>query len=288
MFGKEYVVYLDVFYIINFIMDLLLIYLTGKVLKINLNRIRLIISASAGALYAVIIVILKPLQNHFLFLTLMNILAALLMIWIAFAYQGFITYFKRTITLLVITFLMSGIMNYIYYSTNLGVYIRTIVVGSTNQGLQLRKFIFATVSAYILLNVIKRFLFSLKKDHIYCDVHLSYAGKEIQAKALIDTGNDLKEPISGSDVQIAEYKVLKPLLEGDELAKEKLCVIPYHSIGKNEGILYGIRMDNLRIINEKQEKTISKPIVAIYKGTLSQNNKYSIILNKNILEGFDL
>lgn len=288
MYGKEYVVYLDVFFMINFFMDLILIYATGKVLKIIKSKIRIILSASAGALYAVIIII-QPLNNHFLFMTLSNILAAMLMVRIAYTYVNFISYIKSTVTLLVITFIMSGIMNYLYYSTSLGTWIRINVMGSGSESVQFRRFLLITFSSYILLSLIRKIYSVFKEKHLlYCNVQITYLGKTIEARALIDTGNNLKEPISGNDVHIAEYKILKPLLEGDESAKEKLCVIPYHSIGKNEGILYGIRMDDLKIINEKQEKTISKPIVAIYKGTLSQNNNYSIILNKNILEEFNI
>lgn len=56
MNGREYVVYLDVFFLINFIMDYLIIVMTSMIRRKKIKQLRKIAAASFGAIYSVIII----------------------------------------------------------------------------------------------------------------------------------------------------------------------------------------------------------------------------------------
>ena len=92
-------------------------------------------------------------------------------------------------------------------------------------------------------------------------------GKEKNLEALVDTGNTLREPVSGSPVIIVHYLELLSLLEGLSVLPEKspeeklacltrdlsMCVdagiyvVPYRSLGKEGGYLPGFRPDEVVI-----------------------------------------
>lgn len=286
MNDRVYIVYLDVFFMINFIMDYMIILITSRIAKVKKKRIRQLAGAGCGALYSVIVI--KPLTNHLFKITLVNILIAAVMVLISFGFTSASVYIKNVFLLFVVSFTMSGIINYLYYSTVIGKYVRNVLSGNSNKVINARKFILVSVLAYILLSAIVRIIFSVRKDmELYYDVKITFRGKSVVVRGLYDTGNGLTEPVSGKMVHIAEYKILKPLLEGDEKAKENIYVIPFHSIGEEDGIMYGIRMDEMVVLVDDEPKFLYNPIIGIYTGNVSKRGNYSVILNRETFDGIN-
>lgn len=286
MNDRVYIVYLDVFFMINFIMDYMIILITSRIAKVKKKRIRQLAGAGCGALYSVIVI--KPLTNHIFKITLVNILIAAVMVLISFGFTSASVYIKNVFLLFVVSFTMSGIINYLYYSTVIGKYVRNVLSGNSNKVVNARKFILVSVLAYILLSAIVRIIFSVRKDmELYYDVKITFRGKSVVVRGLYDTGNGLTEPVSGKMVHIAEYKILKPLLEGDEKAKENIYVIPFHSIGEEDGIMYGIRMDEMVVLVDDEPKFLYNPIIGIYTGNVSKRGNYSVILNRETFDGIN-
>lgn len=286
MNDRVYIVYLDVFFMINFIMDYMIILITSRIAKVKKKRIRQLAGAGCGALYSVIVI--KPLTNHLFKITLVNILIAAVMVLISFGFTNASVYIKNVFLLFVVSFTMSGIINYLYYSTVIGKYVRNVLSGNSNKVVNARKFILVSVLAYILLSAIVRIIFSVRKDmELYYDVKITFRGKSVVLRGLYDTGNGLTEPVSGKMVHIAEYKILKPLLEGDEKAKENIYVIPFHSIGEEDGIMYGIRMDEMVVLVDDEPKFLYNPIIGIYTGNVSKRGNYSVILNRETFDGIN-
>lgn len=286
MNDRVYIVYLDVFFMINFIMDYMIILITSRIVKVKKKRIRQLAGAGCGALYSVIVI--KPLTNHLFKITLVNILIAAVMVLISFGFTSASVYIKNVFLLFVVSFTMSGIINYLYYSTVIGKYVRNVLSGNSNKVVNARKFILVSVLAYILLSAIVRIIFSVRKDmELYYDVKITFRGKSVVVRGLYDTGNGLTEPVSGKMVHIAEYKILKPLLEGDEKAKENIYVIPFHSIGEEDGIMYGIRMDEMVVLVDDEPKFLYNPIIGIYTGNVSKRGNYSVILNRETFDGIN-
>lgn len=286
MNDRVYIVYLDVFFMINFIMDYMIILITSRIAKVKKKRIRQLAGAGCGALYSVIVI--KPLTNHLFKITLVNILIAAVMVLISFGFTSASVYIKNVFLLFVVSFTMSGIINYLYYSTVIGKYVRNVLSGNSNKVVNARKFILVSVLAYILLSAIVRIIFSVRKDmELYYDVKITFRGKSVVVRGLHDTGNGLTEPVSGKMVHIAEYKILKPLLEGDEKAKENIYVIPFHSIGEEDGIMYGIRMDEMVVLVDDEPKFLYNPIIGIYTGNVSKRGNYSVILNRETFDGIN-
>lgn len=286
MNDRVYIVYLDVFFMINFIMDYMIILITSRIAKVKKKRIRQLAGAGCGALYSVIVI--KPLTNHLFKITLVNILIAAVMVLISFGFTSASVYIKNVFLLFAVSFTMSGIINYLYYSTVIGKYVRNVLSGNSNKVVNARKFILVSVLAYILLSAIVRIIFSVRKDmELYYDVKITFRGKSVVVRGLYDTGNGLTEPVTGKMVHIAEYKILKPLLEGDEKAKENIYVIPFHSIGEEDGIMYGIRMDEMVVLVDDEPKFLYNPIIGIYTGNVSKRGNYSVILNRETFDGIN-
>ena len=95
----------------------------------------------------------------------------------------------------------------------------------------------------------------------YIPVELCYNGKKLRLLALRDTGNMLRDPITGQAVLVVDAAVGETLLG---LSREQLAdpiqtvesaavpglrLLPYSSIGSPKGMLAAIRLDNAKIGN---------------------------------------
>lgn len=300
--NSQYIIYLDVFFAINYCLDYILLRITRAVIKDDHRKYRILIGAFAGACYSLIVITTPLIRNSPLLLGT-NVLAAGIMSRISFGYINLKKTVKQTVMLYIITFAAGGIMNVLYYSTGFGVWIREVLLhkNGSYKGISLVRFVLITLLAYVMINAIWKYISKWKREekNLY-QVSICHKGREAACTALYDTGNSLREPVTGKIVHMAEQEILKEILEGDETVREKICVIPYHSVGKEHGILYGIRVEKIVIHNagehniedsncissdeNKNGIVLEQPVVAIYKGKLSAIGEYTMILNKDAFE----
>ena len=141
------------------------------------------------------------------------------------------------------------------------------------------------------------------------NIEIFFGDKVLKVKALLDSGNMLKDPISKLPVIIAEKEKLKAIipenflnyiegaLGGDikidcetDCTQEylsKVRMVPFMSIGKENGMLTGIRVDKVRIRTEDIDLERDNVIVGIYNRNLTKDNKYNALIGLNLLEGED-
>ena len=134
---------------------------------------------------------------------------------------------------------------------------------------------------------------------MYCDIEIKLNNKKIETKAMIDTGNLLKEPITNTPVVVVEHTLLyecipkeilnhiEDILGGDfskisdEIKQEyisRLKVIPFSSLGKQNGMLLGIKADGIEIKDEDEEKKVDNVIIGIYNKSLTKRGEYRALL----------
>ncbi len=93
-------------------------------------------------------------------------------------------------------------------------------------------------------------------------VHMESGGRQVQLTALKDTGNTLKDPISGEPVLIVQQSAAEKLLPAGLSGKEatellsalqnaapqvKPRLVPYRAVGKEQGMLLAMRCDRVTI-----------------------------------------
>lgn len=141
-----------------------------------------------------------------------------------------------------------------------------------------------------------------KKD-LFCDITIKINEKEIKTKAMLDTGNLLKEPITNIPVVVVEHLLLyeaipKEILDnienilGGDLEKipesikneymSKLKVIPFTSLGKQNGMLLGLKADEIKLEEQDEVKKVDKIIIGMYNKKLSKKEEYSALLGIDV------
>lgn len=112
-------------------------------------------------------------------------------------------------------------------------------------------------------------------------VKLTEQGKSLEVKALLDTGNALTEPISGKPVSVIEADLWRKIMAESKM--EKFKIIPFHSIGKEHGILEGMEIDEMIICQDERRIVQKKAIIAFYEGKLSNDRHYQMILHQSLM-----
>ena len=298
-------IYLDVVLIENLIMNYIILFATGYILKIKLNHIRLIISALLGGIYSILayMEVLEIYTNFF-----MKILLSVVMVYLAYNAKNIKLLLKQITIFYLTSFVFGGCSFALLYfvkpqdilmknGTYIGTYPLKIALLGGIVGFTITVIAFKTVK------------YRLSKNDMFCEIKIFFGQKSINAKAMIDTGNLLKDPITRMPVIVIEkdilyeiipYKILDNLekIIGGEISNEiyeeevikyisKFRVIPFTSLGKENGMLLGLKVKKVIVEMDFNEEEIKDVIIGIYNKKLSKKNKYNALIGLDIIERSD-
>ncbi|MHB0884286.1 MAG: sigma-E processing peptidase SpoIIGA [Bacillota bacterium] len=135
-------------------------------------------------------------------------------------------------------------------------------------------------------------------------------GRPTDLTALVDTGNQLRDPLSGHPVVVVELTAIAPLLPAelidvyrvgpaagldggfigslsglDRLPEPWLArvrIVPFTSLGKENGLLLGFRPDGLTVRGPGGPARRRDAVVCVYAGTMSEDGSYSALLHPDL------
>lgn len=281
-------IYLDIFFAVNFLMNLLVLEIMNIFLKKRLIiSVRSIAAAALGALFAGIVIVCGIRSRLVIFLIL-YVFVSCLMIRIAFG--------KTTVR---------GMAGYItgYYLSGICTAGFLMFLKSVT-GIKHISIIFLLLAAVLILFFCEKMI-SMRSSGISSGqnvypVRISYNGKSVAATGFLDTGNQLYEPVSREMVTIVEFSLFAKMLsdkeradfsramhgmEPEQFGKLLLRYIPFHSLGKDNGYLIGVRADDMEIrIHGKKSVHTGKVWLGICDRFLSAEGGYEVLLNSGIFK----
>ena len=292
-------IYLDIVLAENLCMNYIILLATGFIMKIKIKHKNLIISALIGAIYAILAYMdIFPLPSN----TFIKIIVSICMAYIAFVPKSIKGLLKTLILFYLICFAFGGCaFALLYFIMPQDIFIRDgVYIGTYPIKIALLGGVVGFAITYVAFKVVKNKI--NKKSLIYC-LEITVEGKTIQVNAMLDTGNMLKDPITQTPVVVVEKSKLEQLLpksilertevilggewqEDEEALKyrARFKIIPFSSIGKQNGMLLGFKVDKVKVITDINEIVCSNIIVGIYDKKLSRSNTYSALIGLDILE----
>ena len=259
-----YELYIDVFFLENFTMDFLLLVIVRRMLKYSVPYWKIGLGAFTGAFLTCLIVAV-PVPYASVKFILFHGLANVAMIKTGLGIKGLRELPKAWVILYAGGFLTGGVFQF------LGQYVRT---GSVF-------FVLAFVSFYAVSGIWSLIAYLARQGQYRCQVILVYGEKDCKVQALIDTGNCLKDDVTGKPVSIVDKRTIRELLGEDDMAG--IRYIPYHSIGKAEGVMPLITLDGMYVCR-KEKEWIERPLAAICEEDMTAD-RYEMILNPDVLIG---
>lgn len=256
-------VYLDSLFIVQFIMNLLLLCLVKSMMKRRVSNRRMICGAFCAALFSVMFLLLQI--PAFKGMSIGMVFSTVIMGVVTFRINRWSVFLRFVEKMSICTLLLGGmtlfILKFMPQGTDMCMGVSVVLI-----------------VGFISFLLLKR-MFQRKEKHC-CKVTL-YGKEEVVIEALVDTGSSLLEPISGKPVAVLD-KALYDTLFPDR--RDGFRVIPYRSIGKKHGIMPAYLLDIIKIETEDGCMECREVYVGLSEEILTEYNSYKMILNPRILE----
>ncbi|SNX52781.1 sigma-E processing peptidase SpoIIGA [Thermoanaerobacterium sp. RBIITD] len=278
--------YVDVIFLENLIINYIILYLTKRFSKAKTRNLNLFFGSFIGALYVVMIFLSLPdIFYSFSF----KIIISILIIIITFGIKKLYEFIKLLSIFYMISFIIGGVAFALIYLVNFN--FKQIIIGSI---------IISILLIYINWGYIVKKNINSNLIHV---LHINIKDLKKDIKAVLDTGNTLYDPLSNFPVVIVEYNAIKDILpegiknlykEGNlndvfkipEVIKEdewleRFRVVPFKSVGNDNGMLVGFMPDN--VIIDDNEKTLKDVIIGIYLKRLNKTGEYEALIGPELL-----
>lgn len=300
------VVYIDVVFLVNFVLDATLLWTTGWVLKRKVTVRRVLLGGMVGALYSMAMFVPA--------LSLLTTwpgkaLASVLMVYVALPRKSMLDMIRLVSLFYFVSFVFAGASIALGYAVPGTTLSHSIALG--NRGLM-----FATSSGTLALMVaiplaifsLQRLMSTMKravqKANFLCDVTAVFGRETIHFKGLLDSGNGVCDPVSSRPVSFVDMDVLFPVLpakvrqatlEGQDLlsavaslaASASLTLVPFQG-ASGRGLTVAIRPDKVVITQGSRIWTcLDQHLFAVYPGALSNDATFRAILHMDMMNGDD-
>ena len=189
-------------------MNSIILYATAILLKVKPKLISIIISSAVGSIYAIITYMIQlPLYTSII----AKIILAVVMVYIGFNPQSTKKMWKQVLIFYLTSFVFGGVSLYLIY------FIRpqeALIKNGMFAGQYVFKVIFlgAILAVIVIKFSIKIIKTKINTKDMYCNIEIKLDSKIIKTKAMIDTGNLAKEPITNTPVVIVESSLLESYL----------------------------------------------------------------------------
>jgi len=292
-------IYLDIVILENICMNYIILFATGIINKTKINYIRIFIASLLGGIYAVIgyMNILKIYSNVFV-----KILLSICMVYISFKSEKIKILLKQLLIFYLTSFTFGGVsFALLYFIRPQDIFMKNgVYTGTYPVKVVLISGIIGFAILVIAFKVIKG---KINKNNMYCEININLFDNSKKVKAVIDTGNFLKEPITGNPVIVIEKDILKGFVKNEILDNleriingqineeidisdyiSRIKLIPFSSLGRRNGLLLGISVDSVEIEFEDINRKIENVIIGIYNDVLSSTKKYNALIGLELIE----
>ena len=258
------VIYVDTLFLLNAAVDYLLLLASARLAGEPLARLRFLLGAALGGLYAVAI-FLPGLS--FLARPPCRLAAAVLMVLAAFWKSRRLL--RQVVIFLALSCAFGGGVLAIGLLGGRGL---TLSNGVLYSGMDLKIVLLSAAGCYGALTL----LFQRTGRHTAAagelrPVRLTLGERQVSLTALVDTGNTLTDPATGRPVLVAEADCVEELLPPgirpspadlrdpagalerlEDPWRRRFRLLPYRSVGVDRGLLLAVRVDQVQVGEEER------------------------------------
>ena len=249
--GIIIVIYADVLFIVNFFINFFLLRLTARLTKKTADVKRLILSSALGGAYSLIILVDIPDTLS----VVLKIAAGIIMVLCAFRFYRVGSFFVTCGVFLFSSLVFLGIIigAVLLFKPD------TVAVknGSVYFDIGARGLIICSAFAYAVSSLIVR-LYNrrLAAGDMYL-LKIENGGKCVNALALADSGNRLREPFSGDSVIVVKTDIVKDVFD-----EKSLRLIPASTVNSSS-YLKAFKPEKITVKNSGGQEVIENVYVAM-------------------------
>ncbi len=250
--------YIDVYFLINFTVDLLSLYFGALFAKVKSSARRLTVASFISAAFACFVV-LSDLEGVFYAIVLIANAVS-----VTCVFCGKISSLRKVklfVACLIFETLIGGFVTFIYGFLDKRFY---PIFNEGDIGAENKKLILLALMIMIAYGILRLLLiiFSSSSSEENAKLEICILGKEKCVEALVDSGNLLSDPMDSSPVIVVKRRAILDLIgtkniTEDERFKTKIRIIPAKTI-VGERLFMGIKSDFIKLAdrNLKFENTV--------------------------------
>ena len=284
------VIYADTLFLLNALVDYLLLLASARVAGEPLRRLRFAAGGVLGGAYAVSLFL--P-AGAFLIHPLCR--CGVLALMLVAAYGGSRRLLRQSLIFLALSCALAG--GILGVELLDGQRMALAPAGVIYTGLDLKMVLLAGAVCYVLLGgVFRRAGAHTRPGGELVDLRLTLGERSILLVGLLDTGNTLTDPVSGCPVPVAEGERLVSLLPpgcrpdrkelsdpagalerlGGEECGNRFRLLPYRAVGVDRGLLLALRLDRAEADGRKLPSTL----VALSPTPVSDGGGYQVLVGR--------
>lgn len=260
----QYEFYIDAFVMTNGLMDFLVLMFTDEILH---RKARLGVLFLASVLGAVVSAVLFLwMSDYLLYQMVIHFILNPLMLVFAFGEKKGKRLLEDWIISYLAMILLGGAMQWLYYGIGRGQHFVLCLLGVLTIGV----FGLCAVERYRRI-----------EGKVY-EVKICQDDRELEVAAYYDSGNLLTDPYVKEPVQIIDEEMIRPLMEEKQMRKR---LIPFHSLGKENGWIAVITAEKMIIRKRKEQIEVCPVVLGLGRKELFSGTGYHMLLNEKNLRG---
>ena len=298
------VLYLDVIWLLNLLIDSILLIMTALFLKRHLIWWRIFLGGFIGSL--IVLLSFTP-YAHISGHPLIKLSFSLIMVFTAFGFKRFRFFLGNLLMLYFSTFLTGGILIgfhfFLKFDNNMQSSMFLASVKGFGDPISWVFVMFALPAAwYFAHNRVSSIeTVNIQYDQIV-NIEIELNGLKLEMKGLVDSGNQLYDPLSKSPVMLISTEGLEGripeeilrlsddcegMLSGDHsLAphwEERVRFVPAQSVGKKNQLLIAFKPDSIVIKKEDESWICNKGLVVFQNIQFSADDSFSCIVHPKMM-----
>lgn len=302
--GSGLEVYLDVIWALNFLFDSFLLYLTAIILKRQVRLFRILLGGLIGSMIIILSIVPMDFQaGH----PIMKLLFSILMVLTVFGFKRLRYFLSGLMTFYLTTFLIGGALIGIHYFIQFDNELTSTVFLSSIKGFgDPISWLFVLLGFPIAWHFSKRNMEGIEMTKIQfdslIDVIIVISGLTYRFKGLIDSGNQLYEPMTKTPVMLISIKerlkefpeslvsiVDRPeeIISGNyDVSAEwnsKLRIIPYKVVGQEHQLIIALKPDKIILEKNGQLINVEKGLVSFSMQQFAGDNSFQCIVHPKML-----
>ncbi|WP_273839785.1 sigma-E processing peptidase SpoIIGA [Halalkalibacter alkalisediminis] len=298
--------YIDVIWLLNLCIDYLLIALTALVLKRRFQHIRMILAALFASL--IVFLMFSPVASLF-YEPWMKFLYSAVIVYIAFGYKRFRYFIQGLLMFYFVAFMTGGglFALHFFWQTEVAILdgIAHVNSGYFGSGIS---WVFVVIGFPLIWFFSKHRFETIEVKQVQydqlVDVEMTISGYTFTARGLIDSGNQLSDPLTKKPVMIIEAQLLysyfnkeavdhimsfheQPEVEEgfDERLLERASIIPYRVIGQSSPFITGLKPDQVIIYYQNQQFVTKNVLLGLHDKELSPDGAFKCIVHPKLVLG---
>ncbi|MCZ0703345.1 stage II sporulation protein GA (sporulation sigma-E factor processing peptidase) [Natronobacillus azotifigens] len=301
-------IYLDAVWLLNLLLDFMILRLTARLTKTNIRPVAMLMAAVvASAIVPFSIYFPDSVFVH----PIGKVIYSMLIIWVGFGWKNIRRFMHIWFTFYFVSFGIGGGLTGIYFMFSRSVYLSNgnLITWNSGYGDPVSWLFvilgFPIVWLFTRSTMDKQSLTNYRQDQQF-KVMITMNHKQVVTSSYLDTANHLIDPMSKKPVVICDQTVIEQMFTDSEIEQlknvqetldvtsldqhlvDQVHFVPYQGLTAGQRLLLVIKPNQFILFDQEEMYTCTKVLIGLQFDHLTPDETYHCLLNPQIFKELSL